>query len=148
MSTDRSDSLLGGDASTELSSNRTSLSFERTRMGSDRTLMATVRTSLSLISFGFTIYQLFQKLPGLEGAHLGGRRLGMALLLLGVGFLVMGLISHSLFDRALAERRQRLHDLGLLRRGGQYHATPTYLTALLLLAIGLLAIAAITFRLL
>jgi hypothetical protein len=39
--------LIGGDVSSELSSNRTSLSFERTRMSSDRTLMSTVRTSLS-----------------------------------------------------------------------------------------------------
>ena len=38
------------------------MSFQRTRMSADRTLMSVMRTSLSLISFGFTIFQVFQKL--------------------------------------------------------------------------------------
>jgi putative membrane protein len=48
--------------SVELSSRRTGMSFQRTRMSADRTLMSVIRTSLSLISFGFTIFQVFQKL--------------------------------------------------------------------------------------
>ncbi len=137
-----------GDAATELSSNRTSLSFERTRMSSDRTLMSTVRTSLSLISFGFTISEVFSHTSALfPGAGWSGRRLGLALLVLGVLLLVMGIASHRLFDRALGERRDRLHELQLLRRAVHYHATPTYVTAVSLLAIGLLAIASIAFKL-
>ena len=31
-------------------------------MSADRTLMSVIRTSLSLISFGFTIFQVFEKL--------------------------------------------------------------------------------------
>ena len=52
--------------SVELSSRRTGMSFQRTRMSADRTLMSVIRTSLSLISFGFTIFQVFEKLrdPG------------------------------------------------------------------------------------
>ena len=50
------------DKSVELSSRRTGMSFQRTRMSADRTLMSVIRTSLSLISFGFTIYQVFEKL--------------------------------------------------------------------------------------
>ncbi len=50
------------DISVELSSRRTGMSFQRTRMSADRTLMSVIRTSLSLISFGFTIFQVFQKL--------------------------------------------------------------------------------------
>ena len=46
---------------------RTGMSFQRTRMSADRTLMSVIRTSLSLISFGFTIFQVFQKLQG--GRH-------------------------------------------------------------------------------
>ena len=38
------------------------MSFQRTRMSADRTLMSVIRTSLSLISFGFTIFQVFEKL--------------------------------------------------------------------------------------
>src|SRR5262245_64304325 len=48
--------------STELAARRTGMSFQRTRMSADRTLMSVIRTSLSLIGFGFTIYQVFQKL--------------------------------------------------------------------------------------
>ena len=38
------------------------MSFQRTRLSADRTLMSVIRTSLSLIGFGFTIFQIFQKL--------------------------------------------------------------------------------------
>ena len=48
--------------SVELSSRRTGMSFQRTRMSADRTLMSVIRTSLSLIAFGFTIFQVFEKL--------------------------------------------------------------------------------------
>ncbi len=48
--------------SVELAARRTGMSFQRTRMSADRTLMSVIRTSLALISFGFTIFQVFQKL--------------------------------------------------------------------------------------
>ena len=35
------------------------LATERTRMAADRTLMGWIRTALSMIGFGFTIYQVF-----------------------------------------------------------------------------------------
>jgi putative membrane protein len=141
--------LIGDDPGTELSSNRTSLSFERTRMSSDRTLMSTVRTSLSLISFGFTIHEVFSKATQLiPGADRSGRRLGLALLVLGVLLLVVGIVTHSRFDRELGARRERLHELHLLRRSVHYQATPTYVAAISLLVIGLLAIADITLKLL
>jgi putative membrane protein len=137
-----------GDPAVELSSNRTSLSFERTRMSSDRTLMSTVRTSLSLISFGFTIYQVLGKASELiPHASILAQRVGVALLSLGILVLVMGLVSHARFNRGLSRRRQRLYELKLLRRTQQYHMTPTYLSALLLLLIGLGALASILWRL-
>ncbi len=139
---------LGGDPATELSSNRTSLSFERTRMSADRTLMSTVRTSLSLISFGFTIHEVFSRASNLvPGVDQSGRRLGLALLVLGVLLLVMGIVSHSLFVRALSERRERLFRLHLVRRAIHYHATPTYVAAVSLLVLGLMAIADIALKL-
>ena len=75
-----------------------------------------------------------------------GRRLGLALLTLGVVVLVAGIISHSTFERALSERRDRLYEASLLHRAVRYHATPTYVAAVLLLAIGLLAIADVAFK--
>jgi len=44
-------------------------------MSADRTLMSVMRTSLSLIGFGFTIFQVFQKLyeaDVLKSAHAAG----------------------------------------------------------------------------
>ena len=139
--------LVGGDPATELSSNRTSLSFERTRMSSDRTLMSTLRTSLSLISFGFTIYQVLGKATGiLPHASETARNVGLALLILGLAMLAAGIVSHTMFDRQLGKRRARLHEMSLLRREAHFHATPTYLSALALLLIGLGALASIVFR--
>ena len=84
--------LIGGDANLDLASNRTALSFERTRMSADRTLMATVRTSLSLISFGFTIYQVLGKASGiLPRASESARNIGMAMLILGLVVLATGI---------------------------------------------------------
>jgi putative membrane protein len=70
------------------------LSWLRTRMATERTVMAWNRTSLSLISFGFTIYQFFDKL---QQATVGAaaarpeapRNLGLALMIAGtLGTLV------------------------------------------------------------
>jgi len=142
--------MIGGSPSVELSANRTSLSFERTRMSADRTLMSIVRTALSLISFGFTIYQVFNQaavariLPDAFGT---ARRVGFALLLLGILTLIMGIWSHATFGRKLNARRDRLFGQGLLHTDIHYHATPTFIVATVLLLIGLAAAGSITFRL-
>ncbi len=47
---------------TTLADERTDLAVARTLLALDRTLMAWVRTATSLISFGFTIYKIFQQL--------------------------------------------------------------------------------------
>lgn len=143
-----SSELIGGDPSVELSSNRTSLSFERTRWSLDGTLMSVVRTSLSLIGFGFTLHQVFSKASALiPRADVTGRNLGLALLILGLALLVMGLVSHRRAERDLEQRRERLHAMGLLRREAHYRPTPTYVTALALLIIGLLALGSVALRL-
>ena len=141
--------LIGGEPAVELSSNRTALSFERTRMSADRTLMANVRTSLSLISFGFTIYQVFNKaeIKGILDANdPTARRVGLSLLVLGLLFLITGIVTHARFGRALTDRRQRLFSLRLLRTDLKYIATPTFALALLLLLVGVAALASIVFR--
>lgn len=143
--------LIGGSASVELSSNRTSLSFERTRMSADRTLMSIVRTALSLIGFGFTLYQVFNQavLQGLlRDADTVGRRLGIAMLALGILLLTLGIGSHARFGRALTQRRARLFGMHLLHTEIRYDATPTFVVAILLLCIGIAALASIVVRLL
>jgi putative membrane protein len=148
MAAEQSSELVGGDASTELASNRTGLAFERTRLGLDRTLMAVVRTSLSLIGFGFTIYQVFSKASALiPKADQTARTLGLALLVLGLALLIMGLVSHSRSERDLDRREERLCAARLLPPAVRRRATPTYVTALALLIIGLLALGSVAFRL-
>lgn len=140
--TEKDRRFITGSASVELSANRTSLSFERTRMSADRTLMSVVRTSLSLISFGFTIFEAFRQLQHTELLPEGGsapKNMGMALVFLGITLLVMGIFSHMHFGRALNQRRARLFSWQLMHNDVQYHATPTFIIAFLLLVVGVVA---------
>lgn len=142
------DGMIQNSASVELASNRTSLSLERTRMAMDRTLMATVRTCFSLISFGFTLNEVFKQLEAQPGAlrQESPHYFGLALVLLGVLMLIMGIVGHRRFMRALAGRKQRLLSLGLVRTGEEYKPTPTFITAVLLLFLGIVAAGSIVWR--
>jgi putative membrane protein len=73
------------------------LALQRTVMAMDRTLMAWTRTSLSLISFGFTIYKFLlyayeQGAKPRTGLLRGPQHLGMAMIGLGVIFLLLASI--------------------------------------------------------
>lgn len=136
--------MIGGAISTELASSNTSLAFERTRMAADRTLAAMVRTALSLISFGFTLYKVFNEIAdkGLLGdSDHAARRLGAALLGLGLLLLVLGIGSHFKLERELTSRRKRLFEMGLVHSQTEYRSTPTFAIALLLLLVGVVALA-------
>jgi len=67
-------------------------SWIRTRLSVERTLMSWVRTAVSLIGFGFTIVQFFERLQGMQGvapaAHPHAPRY-MGLALIGSGVLVL-----------------------------------------------------------
>lgn len=150
MSDDEEAGMIGGSATNELASHRTGLAFERTLMGADRTLMAIVRTALTLIGFGYTINEILRQLAArrmLAGVDRTGRHLGVALLGLGVLLLVMGLVGHARFYIALKRRRRWLLQLHLLHGFDHYRPTPTFITAVLLLGIGLVALISVVFRL-
>jgi putative membrane protein len=115
----------------------TRLAFERTRVAYERTMMAWVRTGTSLITFGFSVYKFFQfELAGKNvGAPPIGTR-GFALVLIGIGLL-------SLLLGTLEHRR----DLKALRR--DYPGMPASMSAavaLLIAALGLLALLAVVYR--
>ena len=133
--------------STELASRRTGMSFQRTRMSADRTLMSVIRTSLSLIGFGFTIFQVFQKaheagiLKGSNAAH----NFGVVLVLLGIAVLIVGIGYHIVFMYGLRKERAQLKADGLVHAESVFPVSLTLMTALLLLVIGLFAIASMLF---
>jgi putative membrane protein len=146
---DSTDELIGGSASTELSSNRTAMSFARSEMSGDRTLMSVIRTALSLIGFGFTIYQFFTSMqPQLAPGKLPPEaplRFGLSLIVLGVLLLILGIIGHWRVIHAFRTRRSRLHALGLIRHEPEHRISAVWLVALLLLLIGITAILRIAF---
>ena len=133
--------------SVELSSRRTGMSFQRTRMAADRTLMAVIRTSLSLIGFGFTIFQIFQKLveADLLKRAQAPRSFGLALVLLGITMLVLGIVYHGKFMLELRRERQQMRADELIRGESRFPVSMTLIVAVLLLLIGLLAIVSMIF---
>jgi len=90
--------------------------FQRTRMSADRTLMSVIRTSLSLIGFGFTISQVFQKLYEAQvlKSSMAPSLFGEALVALGIGMLVLGLVYQFAFMRELRRQREQMRLDGLI----------------------------------
>ena len=136
-----------GAISTELASRRTGMSFQRTRMSADRTLMSVMRTSLSLIGFGFTIFQIFQKAHEADilKSSMAPRHFGEALVLLGIGMLVVGIGYHIYFMLGLRRERAMLKADGLIHAESQFPVSLTLIVALLLLLIGFFAIASMVY---
>ncbi|HME81229.1 MAG TPA: DUF202 domain-containing protein [Candidatus Eremiobacteraceae bacterium] len=114
----------------------------RTRMALERTQMSWVRTGTSLIAFGFTIYQVLDKLPQPNHAVHPYAARDLGLVLIGTGILAMFLavfdyrsISDYLwspeFKAIAAERRQHSRVLPV---------------TLIVLVVGVLAFIAVVLR--
>ena len=136
------------DISTELASRRTGMSFQRTRLSADRTLMSVIRTSLSLIGFGFTIFQVFAKAHEAQilRSSEAPRHFGEALVWLGLAMLIVGIVYHVMFMLGLRRERKMLKADGLVHAESGYPVSFTLIGAIVLLAIGVLAIASMVFR--
>jgi putative membrane protein len=106
---------------------RTGMSFQRTRLSADRRLMSIIRTSVSLIGFGFTIFQACKRLQ--QGGVLSGsaapRNFGESLVWLGIGMLILGIIYHVQFMYGLRIERQQMAAAGLVHAQSKF---PTSLT--------------------
>jgi putative membrane protein len=135
------------DISVELSSRRTGMSFQRTRMSADRTLMSVIRTSLSLIGFGFTIFQFFQKLreAGTLAHAAAPRNFGVSLVALGILMLIGGIIYHLQFMLHLRHQRDAMMADGLVHGESKFPVSLTFITAVILLLIGVGAIISMVF---
>jgi putative membrane protein len=127
--------------SVELSARRTGMSFQRTRMSADRTLMSIIRTSLALIGFGFTIFQFFQKLREADVIKAStARHFGTSLLALGCLMLIGGIAYQVAFMMGLRRVRNEMREGGLIHGETTYPVSLTLMTAVLLLALGVLGI--------
>lgn len=136
------------DERTEMSMRRTGLSFQRTRMSAERTLMSVIRTSLSLISFGFTIYQVFDKLreAGTFASTAAPRNFGVTLVLVGIAMLVIGIGYHLQFMLGLRHEREAMHEEGLIYAQSHFPPSMTLIVALLLLLTGFVAMFSMVFQ--
>jgi uncharacterized membrane protein YidH (DUF202 family) len=136
------------DGRTEMSRRRTGMSFQRTRLSADRTLMSVIRTSLSLISFGFTIFQVFQKLreANVLGSSASPRNFGISLVALGIAMLIVGIGYHLNFMLALRKERQAMAKDGYIHAESPFPPSFTLMTAFLLLAFGVVAIVSMVFH--
>jgi len=135
------------DASVELAARRTGMAFERTRMAADRTLMAAIRTSLSLISFGFTIFQVFHRLT-FARAFADGRAprdFGVALVALGLLMLMLGIAQHLRFMAALRAEREGLVAQQMAHGSAASLFSSALATAVALWLVGLVSIASMAF---
>ena len=134
--------------SVELSARRTGMSFQRTRMSADRTLMSVIRTSLSLIGFGFTIYQVFEKLrdAGTITHAAAPRNFGIALVALGIVMLIVGIVYHVQFMLGLRHEREAMKAAGLVHAESHFPPSFTLITAIVLLLIGIVAIVSMVFE--
>src|SRR5262245_6700221 len=90
----------------------THFSWLRTRMSADRTLEAWIRNGVSLIGFGFTVVQFFDRLNGMKviaRERIPGISRCFGLLLIGIGTLgvAAAVWQHVLFLRYLQSEQFR-----------------------------------------
>jgi putative membrane protein len=116
----------------------------RTRASLERTLLSWVRTAVSLIGFGFTIVQFFQRMPELAGAKPGFRPdapwyLGLALIFCGVMALFVSIWQYHWTIRYLWSG-DFAPLAGMTKEGIQ---TPIIAVAVLLILIGTFAFVAV-----
>lgn len=137
-----------GSASVQMASRRTGMAYQRTRLAAERTLMSIIRTSLSLIGFGFTIFQAFSSAQSLSEVSIGAnapRNFGTALVALGIGMLIMGIVYHVHFMQALRADRENGIATEQIRGLSPYPVSMTLVVACALLLIGILAISSMVF---
>jgi putative membrane protein len=120
----------------------------RTSMALQRTLLASVRTAVSLIGFGFTVAQFFQKLAGggAEGLHQWSPELprNIGLVLIAAGVISLGAASLQ-YSRVM--KHLTTGDYGPL--AGPHRRTmhgSTYFVALVVLLIGCVAFISVLAR--
>jgi putative membrane protein len=122
-------------------------SWLRTRLSVERTLMSWVRTSVSLIGFGFTIVQFFERFSGMTGVAEAARPqapryLGLALIATGLLALLISVWQYRMTTHHLWEGSFR----ALAGLNDEPWQTPLYAVSIVLIFIGLFAFIAVLMR--
>ena len=120
----------------------------RTLLGLQRTLMAAVRTSVSLIGFGFTVAQFFEKMrdktpESVRNAPINVPR-DLGLVLIGAGVVSL-LIFTSQYHASVAYLRSGDFAALATSEGKSLHR-PTYLVAWTVILIGVAAFLSVLIR--
>ena len=120
----------------------------RTRMALERTALAWVRTAVSLIAFGFTIVQFFDRLeamPGTAPAHFpnAANYLGLALIFGGIASLVIAMWEYDWTIKYLWNADYQ-PIAGMARNRKR---SPIILVVLVLLLVGIFAFLSVLVRL-
>jgi putative membrane protein len=116
----------------------------RTRLALERTQMAWVRTGVSLIAFGFTIYQVLSQLPNRDRAlhpH-AGRDLGLILIGTGIFAMLLAVLDYRSVTEYLWSPAFK-PIAGVREKRSHSRALPI---TLIVLAVGILAFLAVAFR--
>jgi putative membrane protein len=125
----------------------THFSWLRTRMSAERTLMSWVRTGVSLIGFGFTIFQFFERFSGMQGVAPAARPqapwyVGLALIATGTAALIVSAWQYrSLLQYLRGEEFRPVAGIE-----GSAHATPTLAIAVAMILVGALAFLTVLLR--
>ena len=122
-------------------------SWIRTRLSIERTMMSWIRTAVSLIGFGFTIVQFFERMQDIPGANAmrhpaAPYYLGLALIFCGVLGLIISIWQYQWTIRYLWSG-SFAPLAGMTKDGLQ---TPVIGIAVLLVLIGLFAFFAVLLR--
>jgi len=122
-------------------------SWMRTRLSVERTLMSWVRTAVSLIGFGFTSVQFFERFGKMEGVHQAAqpelpRYLGLALI--ASGLIALGI---ALWQYVATVNYLDSPEFAAIASERKRH-TPIVALAIVLALIGLFAFVSVLLRML
>jgi putative membrane protein len=120
----------------------------RTRLALERTALAWLRTAISLIGFGFTIVQFFQRLQSTPGVAPAAnpsapRYLGLALIGSGVLALVLSVAQY----RQVQQYMWRQEYQSIAGMDAHHESTAMLPVSIVLLLVGVFAFCAVLFRL-
>ena len=118
-----------------------------TRLALEMTMMAWIRMAITLVGFGFTIVQFFERLNDMEGVGpaaqpFAARYVGLVLIASGVGALVVSALQYRATIRYLWQ-----NDFAAVAGIGQAPGnTPIYAVTITLTIIGVAAFLAVLLR--